>query len=69
MCTNIGGLSNKFGQVTTKLLDLYSLFLSQVVFSSEEQAAVQSALEQHLGVEYISQRSGAGGQKVSLLLP
>ena len=37
---------------------------TQVTFSSEEQAAVQLALEQRLGPEYISQRSGAGGQKV-----
>ncbi len=37
---------------------------TQVQLSHEEQSAVQSALEQHLGPEYISQRSGAGGQKV-----
>jgi len=35
-----------------------------VLFSSEEHAAVQAALDQKLGPEYISQRSGAGGQKV-----
>ena len=36
----------------------------QVVFTVEEQRALQAALEQKLGPEYISQRAGAGGQKV-----
>ena len=36
----------------------------QVQYTAEEQAAVQAALEQKLGPEYISQRAGAGGQKV-----
>ncbi len=40
------------------------LWVWQVLFSSEEHAAVQAALDQKLGPEYISQRSGAGGQKV-----
>ena len=37
----------------------------QVQFCAEEQTAVQAALEQSLGPEYVSQRAGAGGQKVS----
>ena len=36
----------------------------QIVFSPEEHVAVQAALDQKLGPEYISQRPGAGGQKV-----
>lgn len=40
---------------------------SQVNFTSEERDAIQSALNQKLGPEYISQRAGAGGQKVFLL--
>ena len=42
------------------------LLLFQVKFSPAEHAAVQSALEQQLGPQYISQRSGPGGQKVCL---
>ena len=49
------------------------LHIHQVQFCAEEQNAVQAALEQNLGPEYISQRPGAGGQKVryssTLLLP
>lgn len=37
---------------------------TQVPFTAEEQATVQAALQQKLGPEYISQRTGAGGQKV-----
>ena len=37
----------------------------RVTFTPEEQAALQTALRQSLGPEYISQRSGAGGQKVN----
>ena len=33
-------------------------------FSPEEHAAIQKALHQKLGPEYISQRPGANGQKV-----
>ena len=40
------------------------LHIHQVQFCAEEQTAVQAALEQNLGPEYISQRPGAGGQKV-----
>ena len=36
----------------------------QTPFTSEEHAAVQQALQERLGPEYISQRTGAGGQKV-----
>ena len=41
-----------------------SIHIHQVQYSAEEQTAVQAALEQNLGPEYISQRAGAGGQKV-----
>ncbi|XP_074644438.1 uncharacterized protein LOC141901228 [Tubulanus polymorphus] len=37
----------------------------QTEFSNEEHAAVQAALRQKLGPEFISQRSGAGGQKLA----
>ena len=33
-------------------------------YSDEEHAAIQRALRQRLGPNFISQRSGAGGQKV-----
>lgn len=36
-----------------------------VNFTSEERDAIQSALNQKLGPEYISQRAGAGGQKLA----
>ena len=36
----------------------------QVSYSEEEHAAIQRALRQRLGPQFISQRSGAGGQKV-----
>lgn len=38
--------------------------LWQVDFTAEEHDAIQSALRQHLGPSFISQRVGAGGQKV-----
>lgn len=39
----------------------------QVEFTSEEHAAIQSALKQRLGPEFISQRPGAGGQKLAYI--
>jgi len=42
------------------------VFLWQVDFTADEHDAVQSALRQHLGPSFISQRVGAGGQKVCL---
>ncbi len=39
------------------------------MFSVEEHAAVQAALDQKLGPDYISQRNGAGGQKVQTKKP
>eukprot|EP00731_Ephydatia_muelleri_P021416 Em0014g7a len=39
----------------------------QVPFTAEEQATVQAALQQKLGPEYISQRTGAGGQKLAYI--
>ena len=36
----------------------------QVEFTAEEHTAIQNALRQRLGPEFISQRAGAGGQKV-----
>lgn len=42
--------------------------LFQCQFSSEEEEAINSALRQKLGPEYISLRSGAGGQKVIYFL-
>ncbi len=41
----------------------YYLYL-QIEFSEEEHGAIQNALRQRLGPGFISQRSGAGGQKV-----
>ena len=38
----------------------------QVDFTAEEHDAIQSALRQRLGPSFISQRVGAGGQKVCL---
>jgi len=48
---------------------LYSCIvdLRQVDFTTEEHDAIQSALRQHLGPSFISQRVGAGGQKVSVV--
>lgn len=40
--------------------------LTQVEFSVEEHDAVQQALRQRLGPEFISQRVGAGGLKVRI---
>ena len=40
--------------------------LWQVDFTAEEHDAIQSALRQHLGPSFISQRVGAGGQKVCI---
>jgi DNA repair and recombination protein RAD52 len=37
----------------------------QTHFSQAEHGAIQTALRQRLGQEYISQRSGPGGQKVT----
>lgn len=37
----------------------------QIEYSPEEQDAIQNALRQKLGPEFISQRAGAGGQRVS----
>ena len=45
-------------------IKVYLICIHQVQFCAEEQTAVQAALEQNLGPEYISQRPGAGGQKV-----
>ncbi|XP_038054554.1 DNA repair and recombination protein RAD52-like [Patiria miniata] len=44
-----------------------SACFGQVEFSQEEHAAVQAALRQKLGPEFISQRSGAGGQKLAYI--
>ena len=44
----------------------FFIFLLQVPYHPEEQTAMQLALAQQLGGEYISQRSGAGGQKVCI---
>ena len=41
--------------------------LCQVDFTVDEHDAIQSALRQHLGPSFISQRVGAGGQKVCLV--
>ena len=38
----------------------------QISFSPGEHAAIQKALQQKLGPEYISQRPGANGQKVQV---
>ena len=65
-------LVTSFGQVTINKLFLQLkrgsiLISSKTAFTPEEQAAVQSALQERLGPEYISQRSGAGGQKVKFV--
>jgi len=44
--------------------DVCIVDLWQVDFTAEEHNAIQSALRQHLGPSFISQRVGAGGQKV-----
>ena len=44
----------------------FSCEFPQTKFSKEEHQAIQAALRQKLGPEFISQRSGAGGQKVGL---
>ena len=48
-------------------LYLFIVDLWQVDFTAEEHDAIQSALRQHLGPSFISQRVGAGGQKVSVV--
>jgi len=48
-------------------LYFYIVNLCQVDFTADEHDAVQSALRQHLGPSFISQRVGAGGQKVCVL--
>ena len=40
------------------------LIYFQANFTPDEHEAIQNALNQKLGPEYISQRAGAGGQKV-----
>ena len=55
------GRVTKFGKM---FFSTNKIVFSQVCFSVEEQAAVQRALQERLGPEYISQRAGAGGQKV-----
>ncbi|XP_071810141.1 uncharacterized protein [Asterias amurensis] len=45
----------------------YPTCFGQVNFSQEEHAAIQGALRQRLGPEFISQRSGAGGQKLAYI--
>jgi len=45
-----------------------SVSLSQVEFTLEEHAAIQAALKQRLGPEFISQRPGGGGQKVGFFI-
>lgn len=47
------------------VVDLFNSDRFQVNFTPEEHEAIQNALNQKLGPEYISQRAGAGGQKVS----
>ncbi|XP_072027496.1 uncharacterized protein [Amphiura filiformis] len=39
----------------------------EIKFSREEHQAIQAALRQRLGPEFISQRSGAGGQKLAYI--
>lgn len=56
----------KFVFLNWVLLSLFLIFdLYQTNFTSEEYEAIQSALNKKLGPEYISQRAGAAGQKVS----
>lgn len=40
--------------------------MCQYAYTAEEYQAVQNALKQRLGPEYISTRMAGGGQKVSL---
>ena len=47
-------------------IDIGCTYVLQVHFTEEEHSAIQSALERKLGPEYISQRAGAGGQKVRI---
>ena len=46
----------------TKTRHIYNL---QVEFSPEEETAIQNVLKQRLGPQFISQRTGAAGLKVS----
>ncbi|XP_071961340.1 uncharacterized protein [Antedon mediterranea] len=43
------------------------IIFGQTSFSEDEHRAIQSALSQKLGPEFISQRSGAGGQKLAYI--
>lgn len=52
--------------LTLQPMYLNEFHLSQVNFTPSEQEAVQNALNKKLGPEYISQRAGAGGQKVNI---
>lgn len=40
-------------------------FSLQIQFTGEEQTAVQNVLRQKLGPSFISQRAGAGGQRIA----
>lgn len=62
MKKNRGTLLDKYALYTIHISGIMYTF--KLAFSREEHAAVQVALEQRLGPEYISQRPGAGGQKV-----
>ena len=53
-----------FGYLEQYVKPYFLNFVLQVDFSDEEHLAIQNALRQKLGPEFISQRSGPGGQKV-----
>ncbi|XP_052243596.1 uncharacterized protein LOC127853272 isoform X2 [Dreissena polymorpha] len=45
----------------------HSVKFGQIEFTAEEHASIQTALRQKLGPEFISQRAGAGGQKLAYI--
>lgn len=52
------------GSCKCSVLRYHIILYFQTVFTEEEHAAIQKALRQRLGPEFISQRAGPGGQKV-----
>ncbi|ELT95612.1 hypothetical protein CAPTEDRAFT_161777 [Capitella teleta] len=44
-----------------------NVHFGQIAYTEAEHTAIQNALRQHLGPEFISQRSGAGGQKLAYI--
>jgi len=60
--------SSSFRESFAYVIDVINSDSFQANFTPDEHEAIQNALNQKLGPEYISQRAGAGGQKVRLTL-